>query len=115
MRQLILLVALFSGLASGCARPMAEARQAYDEARYPEAADELRRLESARRDWNRAGQVRYALYRGLTYLAVGDAHAANAWLTEVKREWEQDNDLLNHRDRGRLLSAWRSLGHMPGQ
>ncbi len=94
---------------------MADARHAYDEARYPEAVAELRRIESKRGGWNRKQQVRYSLYRGLTHLAVGDALAAHAWLRNAKRAWESDTELLDHRDRGRLLVAWRSLGRMPGQ
>ena len=100
---------------SGCAGPLDSALEAFDGGRYPEALDELRRAEPAafraRADMRR----RYALYRGLAHLAVGDVRAAHTWLALVKREWDRDPTLLDAQAQGQLLAAWQSMGYLPGE
>jgi hypothetical protein len=88
---------------------------AFDEARYPDAIDEFRRAEPALGDASPPELTRYALYRGLTHLALGDGRAAEYWLGFAKRKTERDPALLSGEDRSRLASAWRSMGLMPGQ
>jgi hypothetical protein len=69
----------------------------------------------------RAGELdpmegtRYALYRGLTHLALGDAAQAERWLSLAKRRSDRDLALLSAAERGRLLAAWRTMGRMPGE
>jgi len=81
---------------------------AFDEARYPDAIDEFRRAEPALRDASAGELTRYALYRGLTHLSLGDARAAEYWLGFAKRKTERDPTLLSAEDRSRLACAWRS-------
>lgn len=101
-----------SVLIVGCSSPLTEARTSFDEARYPDAAAQFRQLRpEALPD---AELFQYALYRGLTHLALGDAAPAERWLCIAKRLWEQSPAVASQEDEGRLLSAWRSMGHMAG-
>ena len=88
---------------------------AFREGRYPAAAAELRIIESEAKEYAPAERARYALYRGLTHLALGDASSADRWLTVAKRECDRHPDWFDARERGALLSAWRSMGRMPGE
>jgi hypothetical protein len=107
------LVAL-SVLIFGCSSPLTEARTSFDEARYPDAVAAYRALGPALPQLSRPELFEYALYRGLTHLALGDASAAERWLTLAKRLSEASPGLASQEQDGRLLSAWRSMGHMPG-
>ena len=98
----------------GCASPLTEARQSFDEARYPEAVAEYRALASEAQAMPPDELFEYSLYRGLTHLALGDAVPAERWLLAAKRLSESSPHLATAEQRGRLLSAWRSMGHMPG-
>ena len=110
--RLAILLAL---LASACAGPMAPAKKAFDRGYFPEAADDFRALEADARSWPEPERLRYALYRGLTHLAVGDAHAAAHWLERAWWLHERHPRELSPAERGQLVSAWRSMGHMPGE
>jgi hypothetical protein len=98
---------------AGCGSALTEARQSFDDARYPEAVAGYRAIDS--RQLGRAGLFQYALYRGLAHLALGDAAPAERWLLIAKRLAEHSPQVATADERGRLLSAWRSMGHMPGE
>lgn len=98
----------------GCQSSLSGGVEAYDQSRYPEAISELRRAEVAWHSANERERTRYALYRGLTHLALGDADAAQTWLCWARQHADRDAELLNTKERGQLDAAWRSLGHMPG-
>jgi hypothetical protein len=113
--RLCLLVALALPL-TGCAgRGFGSAMQAFDEARYADAIADFRAVEPELVGASPRALARYALYRGLTHLALGDARAASYWLEFAKRRTEREPHLLSDDDRGRLESAWRSMGKMPGE
>ena len=46
--------------------------RAYEHGRYPEAMDELRAVEADASGGGATSATRYALYRGLAHLALGD-------------------------------------------
>jgi hypothetical protein len=107
-------LAVFAVLIFGCSSPLTEARVSFEEARYPDAIAQYR---AARPDADRLSiseLFEYALYRGLTHLALGDAEPAERWLLVAKRLSEQSPGLATSEQQGRLISAWRSMGHMPG-
>jgi hypothetical protein len=107
LRLVVLSVLIF-----GCSSPLTEARTSFDEARYPDA---VARFRAVRRDGlSRSELFEYALYRGLTHLALGDAAPAERWLLVAKRLSEESPGLATSDQEGRLMSAWRSMGHMPG-
>ncbi len=87
----------------------------YEDARYPSAAAEFRAFEPSARQLPSAEFASYALYRGLTHFALGDARAGARWLGYAKDRADRDPALFDVRERGALISAWRSMGHMPGE
>jgi hypothetical protein len=98
-----------------CQSALDDAMDSYTDARYPSAAAQFRALEPAARALEPRDFASYALYRGLTHLALGDARAAARWLGYAKQRADRDPALFNERQRGALISAWRSMGHMPGE
>jgi hypothetical protein len=98
-----------------CGGSLGDAMAAFDQGRYPDAVGDFRRAEADFGDWSEARRARYALYRGLTHLAVGDARQADRWLSYAKRSFDRDPALFTHSERGRLLAAWRSMGRMEGE
>jgi hypothetical protein len=101
-------------LLSGCATHFSRGTHAYDDGVYPEAVDELTAAEPDLPGMSQEDRTRYALYRGLAHLALGDMEQAERWLAESKALWDSDRHLLDDDDRGRLLSAWQTIGHAPG-
>jgi hypothetical protein len=110
MRCLFITCAL---LITGCSSALTEARQSFDEARYPDAVAAYRAVDSRKLEGPQL--FHYALYRGLSHLALGDAAPAERWLIVAKRLCERSPTLATPDERGRLSSAWRSMGHMPGE
>ena len=102
-------------LALGCHSALDDAMASYEDGRYPSAAAQFRAAEPASRALGASERASYALYRGLTHLALGDARAALRWLGAAKVAADRDPSSLTDKDRGELLAAWRSMGHMPGE
>ena len=101
-------------LLPACSAPLDEARTAFDEARYPDAVAHYRALGPAVPQLSEPELFDYALYRGLSHLALGDAIPAQRWLTVAKRLSERSPGLASREQEGRLMAAWRSMGLMPG-
>jgi hypothetical protein len=100
---------------TGCHSALADAMASYQDGRYPTAAAQFRAAEPAARKLDTRNLANYALYRGLTHLALGDARAAARWLGYAKQSADRDPHVFDDQDRGALLAAWRSMGHMPGE
>ncbi len=112
MRALACLALL---LPLACHSALDDAMDSYTDARYPSAAAQFRASEPAARKLDAHGFASYALYRGLTHLALGDAQAAARWVGYAKQCADRDPLLFDDHDRGALIAAWRSMGHMPGE
>jgi hypothetical protein len=106
---------LFGSSAAGCGGAYGQGLRAFDEGRYPDAVGEFRRAERDFPDWSEARRTRYALYRGLSHLAVGDARETDRWLGYAKAAYDRHPDTFTDEERGRLLAAWRAVGRMPGE
>ncbi|HEU4406039.1 MAG TPA: hypothetical protein VFS43_12295 [Polyangiaceae bacterium] len=78
--------------------------------RYEDALDALRAREADARSLEGPERARYALYRGLAHLALGDGPAAGRWLGEAKACFDADPRCLSEADAGRLEGAWRGMG-----
>lgn len=107
-------LALLLFLLSACGGAYRDAVNAFDEGRYPDAVGSFRRAEVDFPRWSEPKRVRYALYRGLTHLAVGDARETDRWLRYAKAAADRNPQLFSSAEHGRLLAAWRSIGRMPG-
>jgi hypothetical protein len=105
---------LLALLLAACSAPLSEARTSFDQARYPDAVAEYRALAPAVASFSEPELFEYALYRGLSHLALGDAAPAQRWLTVAKRLSERSAGLASREQQGRLMAAWRSMGYMPG-
>ncbi len=95
-----------------CASSFGEGVRDYDHARYPEALEELQTVECDATGWSPHARARYALYRGLTHLALGARPAAVYWLSQAKRAADQSPTMFSSEDAGRLASAW---SHLPAE
>lgn len=106
---------LLALLLGACSAPLSQARTSFDQARYPEAVAEYRALAPELAAFNEPELFEYALYRGLSHLAMGDSAPAQRWLTVAKRMLERSPTLATTDETGRLMAAWRAMGHMPGE
>ena len=95
---------------SACAPLRDDAAALLDRGRYGDALDELVREEGDAARYRGGARARYALYRGLAHLALGDAPSTDTWLSEAKSRFDDDPRCLSASDAGRLLDAWQSLG-----
>jgi hypothetical protein len=94
---------LLCGHTLGCASLLARGR-------YPEALEHLAAEEPAAASFTGPRRARYALYRGLAHLALGDAPATARWLGEAKARFDDEPTCLSPEDAGRLRDAWTSVG-----
>ena len=96
--------------ATGCAPSLGGAVRAYEHGRYPEAMEELSAIESDAQRWDSSSVARYALYRGLAHLALGDLPAVQFWFGRVEQVLDADPATLSASDAERLASA---RAHLP--
>lgn len=99
----------------GCRTAMTRGVVAYDDGYYPEALDALAEAHADKAHAEGADRARYALYYGLTHLALGHEAEAQRWIAEAKWLWDSDRSTLGVEDTGRLMSAWEALGHARGE
>ena len=88
-----------------CSGPLGDAEEQFTKGQYPEAHQELLELEVASRSWSDASRAEYALYRGLTLVALGDRGRAREWLREAKALDDLRPGSLRYEDARRLAVA----------
>jgi hypothetical protein len=115
VRSLLLALGLLSVVAPACAGPLGPPLEAFHDGRLPEATAGFRRLEPQLSVLSTTDRARYALYRGLAHLGLGDARAADRWLSLAVRLERGDPHCFDASERGELYAAWRSLGRLPGE
>jgi len=93
---------------------MSRGIRTYNAGAQPRALEYLIEAEPDAADKAPPTQAKYALYRGLTHLSLGDIQSAEYWLAQAKAWMDRDRENLDASDRGRLRTAWTSLGHEPG-
>jgi hypothetical protein len=108
-------VAVFALVLPACTGPLGPPLDAFHDGRLPEAATAFRRLEPRLSELSARERARYALYRGLVHLGLGDARAADRWLTVAKRLERDHPGCFDAVERGELYAAWRSFGRLPGE
>jgi hypothetical protein len=104
-RLLVRATVLLLLLLAGCAGPLARGIDQFDDGHYPQAKETFASLEPASRSWDDAHRARYALYRGLTYGALGDKPRAGVWLGEARAIVLAHPDALTPEDRQRLKTS----------
>jgi hypothetical protein len=104
-------VALVCVAAAGCAGSFGAGVREYDHGRYPEALAHLCEAEPDAAGLRGRSRARYALYRGLAHLALGDRPGTVRWLGEAQKAVQAEPSLLADDDLGRLASAWAHLDH----
>jgi len=82
--------------------------------RFPEQLSRLSATTDEFTEGSPEDRARYALLRGLTLLSLGDGIRARPWLSYSLELVAADRTRLSSEERGALLSAWRSLGLLPG-
>lgn len=100
---------------AACGGALGPGLDALEEGRLPAASAELRRLETTQSGWGARARARYALYRGLAELGLGNANVADRWLSEAWRADAADAHVFDEREHGELMAAWRSTGRLPGE
>jgi hypothetical protein len=110
--RIFLLLVFFLGLGplTACAVLRDDAATLLGRGRYGEAMERLQEEEANLPRKSSAERARYALYRGLTHLALDDRPAAYRWLLDAKTRWDRNPQTLSQEDTGRLLNAWTGLG-----
>jgi tetratricopeptide (TPR) repeat protein len=94
----------------GCASHLAQRGQdLYAERRYVEAAEVFERTEDRLPAASAREQAEYALYRGATFLALGDLPHAEQWLQVALKEQQTRPDALGDDQRVFLKRAWTAL------
>jgi hypothetical protein len=104
-----------TALLLGCGSPLSLAVHELETGRPDEADVRFRALEAEFSEFDGPERLRYALYRGLTHLALGDVREAERWIDFAKRAADRDVRAFSNAERGRLLAAWRTMGRMPGE
>lgn len=102
-------------LLEGCTSRLGSAVDAFEAGRLPDAAAEFRALEPELGKLGERDRARYALFFGLTALALGDLDRAERWLLPLKAAVERNPQGLSDSERGALFAALRSTGRLPGQ
>jgi hypothetical protein len=92
--------------------PLAVGEAAFRCGRYAEAKQAFVGLEEATRSWDDRRRAEYALYRGLTALALGDRSEGGAWLARAVRLEDEHPGSLAQED-ARRLSAARDANGLP--
>jgi thioredoxin-like negative regulator of GroEL len=81
----------------------------YADGRYVEAAEVFERTEGRLADSSSSERARFGLYRGATFLKLGDAVHAARWLGYARSVVTQDPDALGSSDAALLEASLRTL------
>ena len=93
---------------TACGGALSEGESQFEKGRYPEAKQTFAAIEADSRTWDDAKRAEYALFRGLTYGALGDRAQAGVWLREAKAIEDEHPGSLSHADVQRLKTGLES-------
>ena len=94
-----------SALLGGCASSVQRGAEFYMQRRYIDAAQVFEHTEPQLSAWEDAERAEYALYRGATFLALGNREEARLWLQGAQTGWVH----LSTSDRELLTSSLRAV------
>jgi hypothetical protein len=98
-------------LICGCGGPLDDARAQFDQGHYAIAKQVLNGIDARRTTV--PDHATYALYRGLTYGALGDLPRASTWLREARDVVDAHPGALDVDDEHRLRAALQSYEVSP--
>ena len=101
----VVALVLAAPVLAACGGPLAGAEALFRKGQYPATHQALLALDADHRTWNDADRAEYALYLGLTLLALGDGGRARAWLGEAKAFEDARPGSLGYGDLRRLSVA----------
>ena len=83
----------------------------YDEGRYVEAAEVFERTEQRLTGSSDSERARFGLYRGATFLKLGDVPHAARWLGYARSIQKRDADALSDDDAALLDVSLKAIGN----
>ena len=96
--------------ASACAAPYVNrGATLYEHGRYIEAAEVFERTEYRLAESPDGERARYALYRGLTFVQLGDLGHARLWLSYAYQVERKEPGTLGKAELGIIESAWAEV------
>jgi thioredoxin-like negative regulator of GroEL len=109
-RSVIALGAVALVALSGCGgHYVSRGSDLYADGRYVEAAEVFERTEARLADSSSSERARFGLYRGATFLRLGDAMHAARWLGYARSVVTQDPDALGSSDAALLEASLKTL------
>jgi len=98
-------------LLSACAgHYVTRGTELYEDAHYVEAAEVFEQTEARLSDSSTSERARFGLYRGATFLKLGDTAHAARWLGYARSMVKSDPDALSDDDMALLGASLRALG-----
>lgn len=85
----------------------------YEDAHYVEAAEVFERTEGRLASSSNSERARFGLYRGATFLKLGDTSHATRWLGYARTVVQSDPDALGSDDLALLGASLKVLGSAP--
>jgi hypothetical protein len=82
----------------------------YEDAHYVEAAEVFEQTEQRLTNSSNSERARFGLYRGATFLKLGDTEHAARWLGYARSVVKSDPDALGQDDLALLGNALKALG-----
>lgn len=105
----IVLIAVGTALGTcACGSPIGRGTTLYQQQNYIEAAEAFERTEDRLATMQPGDRIRYGLYRGLTFLQLGDLRSAEHWLDYAQAEQHKQSQSLTTEEL-RLLQQGRRL------
>ena len=96
----------------GCAaRYVSHGTDLYDDGHYVEAAEVFERTEERLAQSSSSERARFGLYRGATFLKLGDVDHAARWLGYARSIVKSDPDALSNDDTALLGASLKALGN----
>ncbi len=97
-------------LSNGCGgQYLGHGHDLYSDGHYVEAAEVFERTEARLADSSNGERARFGLYRGATFLKLGDAVHAARWLGYARSVVTQDPDALGSSDAALLEASLKTL------
>jgi tetratricopeptide (TPR) repeat protein len=93
----------------GCSSSVNRGAALYAQSNYIEAAEVFERTQGRLHQMDQSDRARYGLYRGLTFLALGDLRGAERWLGYAQTQTRSRQTALSDDELALLTKGFSSL------